>query len=105
MPEAATRADHDEPLSWLDVRVEHRFVGRESCAQHRPNVDGVDVVWQDADVTRIQRNVLLERPLLMVQVVCALDAVLFGAGETGPASTADAACETNPYVLAEAKVF
>jgi hypothetical protein len=95
MSETATSSNYHNPISGPHVRVLDCLVGGQSCAENGSNGDGVDVVWQERQITGIKRDVLLEASIFMVEVIRALDAVLFCSGKTELAPPADAACKAD----------
>jgi hypothetical protein len=86
------------------VRGESHFISRHASTQHRANQLGIDIVGQDGQIIRIQRDIFLETTILMMQMVGALHAVLLRTRETEFASATDATCEPDADQASDAKI-
>lgn len=62
------------------LRTDSYLVCCDSSTQHRPNNLWIYIVRKDSEIVGIQSDILLEAAVFMVEVVCALDTVLFRAG-------------------------
>ena len=71
------------------------LVSRETRAQHWSHDRWVNIVGENSKVVCVKSNVFLEAAVFMMQVVCALDAVLLSTGKTEVAATTDTTHEAN----------
>lgn len=60
-------------------RTDSYLVRRDSSTQHRPDNLRIYIVRKDSEIVGIQSDILLEAAVFMVEVVRALDTVLFRA--------------------------
>lgn len=118
MSKAATCTHHHQPISRSDIGIQDpltpvnrypngpqdpsHLVCSHPRAQHRPDHLGIRVIRKDRQVSRIEGDVLLKTPILMVQMVCALDAVLLCPSQAEFALSAHATREPDANEAADA---
>lgn len=59
----------DKPVSNLDISIKYRFIRRESRTQRRRSQNRIRIRRQQSQISRIKDYILLERPVLMVQMI------------------------------------
>lgn len=69
----------------------HYLIGRQARTQHGPDNSWVDIIRKNCQVPGVERDILLKTAILMMQVICAFDAVLLISREAEFAPSTDSA--------------
>lgn len=126
MAKSSSSTDHDNPVSNIHIRIldslertsamynntddstiqgYSHLIRRQSRTQDRTDGDRVNVVREQGEVARIQNDILLKAPIFMMQVVGALNAMLFLPSQTILTTPADATRKSDADEAAEFDIF
>lgn len=121
MPKATSGPNNHQPIPRTNIRIQDglinyqspinpkpynikyptHLISRQTRTKHRPHNLRINIIRQNRQVIRIERDILLKRPILVVKMVRTRNAVLLRTRKTELAPSTDAAREPDPYQPAD----